>query len=146
MSRWLASVCVLLLAGGVQAQPKPALDLRIPPVTEGTVQSIREIQTAPRNARPTTPAQPDVGLSSDLDTGPLVGSVASRQFGGPPGEKKWHLGSAGTREMQERLEQTGYEVVVKMDDGEMRTFRPRDVARLGIGQRVSVRSGELDPI
>jgi outer membrane lipoprotein SlyB len=87
-----------------------------------------------------------VGLPSDLDTGPLVGSVASRQFGGPPGEKKWHLGAAGTREMQERLEQTGFEVVVKMDDGEQRAFRPRDPSRFGIGQRVSVRSGELEPI
>jgi hypothetical protein len=128
------------------AQPKPSLDLRIPPVTDGVVHSIREVHSAAKGAPRSAPKQQEVGLPSDLDTGPLVGSVVTRPFGGPPDDKKWHFGGSGTPEMRARFADTGYEVVVTMDDGERRTFRPRDPARFRIGQRVTVRSGEPEPI
>jgi hypothetical protein len=32
-----------------------------------------------------------------------------------------------------------------MDDGERRTFRPRDASRFHVGQRVAVEAGELVP-
>jgi hypothetical protein len=116
-------------------------------VTEGVVHSIREIHVGGARPDPQASAsQQPVGLPSDLDQGPLVGAVASRSFGRQPGEPKWKFGAAGTPEMQARMAQNGYEVVVTMDDGEKRVFRPRDPARFGIGQRVSVRAGELEPI
>jgi hypothetical protein len=136
--RWLAAV--LFVATGLQAQ---TLDLRVRPVTEGSVTAIREIHAAGKSTDPLAPQS--VGLPSDLDQGPLVGAVATRSFGRQPGERKWQFGAAGTPEMQARLAQNAYEVVVRMDDGEQRIFRPRDGARFGIGQRVTVRSGELEP-
>jgi len=142
VGRWLMALLLVTADAGAQTR---SLDLRIPPVTEGTVHSIREIHAPTRVGAQAGEQQP-VGLPSDLDTGPVVGSVATRQFGGQPGEKKWNLGAAGTREMQARFAETGYEVVVNVDDGERRTFKPRDPTRFGIGQRVSVRSGELEPI
>lgn len=145
MGRWLLAVLLVVTEAGAQTR---SLDLRIPAVTDGVVHSIREIHLG--NARPDPLAsqqkQQPVGLPSDLDQGPLVGSVASRSFGRQPDEPKWKFGAAGTSEMQARMAQNGYEVVVTMDDGEKRVFRPRDPTRFGIGQRVSVRSGELEPI
>ena len=59
---------------------------------------------------------------------------------------QWQFGAAGTPEMQPWLAEGGVEVIVTMDDGERRTFRPRDPARFHVGQRVSVREGELAPL
>jgi outer membrane lipoprotein SlyB len=48
--------------------------------------------------------------------------------------------------MQPWLSEGGVEVVVTMDDGERRAFRPRDPGRFYAGQRVTVREGELVPL
>lgn len=107
----------------------------------GEIRSIREVHTAPseRNER-TTP-----GTASDLDTGPVVGTVAQFHFGGnSPGT--WTFGAAGTPEMQERLGQTTYEITVAMDAGETRSVRTREAHRYHIGQRVAVRGGQLEPM
>jgi len=107
----------------------------------GEIRSIREVHTAPaeRNER-TTP-----GTASDLDTGPVVGTVAQFHFGGAsPGT--WTFGAAGTPEMQTRLGQSSYEIVVAMDIGESRTVRRSDVHRFRVGQRVALRGGELEPM
>lgn len=107
----------------------------------GEIRSIREVHTAPseRNER-TTP-----GTASDLDTGPVVGTVAQFHFGGnSPGT--WTFGAAGTPEMQTRLGRSSYEIVVAMDIGESRTVRRSDVHRFRVGQRVALRGGELEPM
>jgi hypothetical protein len=141
--RWLLAI----LFGTTAAEAQQSLDLRIRPVTEGVVHSVREVHAASGSGTsPAIAAQGQIGLPSELDSGPVVGSVVSRPFGGASSGGNWHLGAAGTPEMQSRFAGTGYEVVVTMDDGERRVFRPRDPARFGIGERVTVRSGELEPI
>ena len=105
----------------------------------GEVRSIREVggvQSAP---------QVPVGTASGLDTPPVVGSVAQFHFDRGRGEG-WSFGAAGTPEMQERFGETAYEVTVAMDDGERRTVQRRDVGRFHVGQRVALRSGELEPM
>lgn len=107
----------------------------------GEIKSIREVYDPPaeREVRSTP------GSGSDLDTGPVVGTVAQFQFGrGQAGS--WKFGAAGTPEMQARLGQTTYEIVVAMDIGETRTLRRSDVQRFRVGQRVALRAGELDPM
>jgi len=37
-------------------------------------------------------------------------------------------------------------VTVKMEDGEHRVYRVADASRYRIGQRVAVRSGEVEPL
>jgi hypothetical protein len=133
----------LCLTGTVMAQGNPPLDLRLPKVTEGIVVSVREAHVGGEGAAPRAP-QP-VGSPSDIEQAPPVGAVMYLPFGGPSGERAWRTGSAGTPEMQARFAETAYEVIVDMEDGERRTFRPRDPGRFRIGQRVSVRSGELEP-
>jgi hypothetical protein len=109
----------------------------------GQVRSVREVSAAARPAAART--QQTVGSASALDTAPVVGTVARFEFdSGRP--DSWHLGAAGTPEMQLRLGETFYEVTVVMDGGERRTVQRRDGNRFHVGQRVALRSGELEPM
>jgi hypothetical protein len=108
----------------------------------GEIKAIREVSAAGRPAPP--PQRATVGPESDLDTGPVVGTVMQFQWG--KDESKWKFGSAGTPEVQDRLGQTYYEVVVQMDGGDKRMVRRRDVSRFYVGQRVALRSGEIEPM
>ena len=125
-----------------QAQP---LDLRLVPVTQGVVASIREVSLRADRAPPPVATQ-QVGVPSDIEDRPPVGAVLYRPVGPASGDKAWRFGAAGTPEMQATLAQTGYEVEVNMQDGERRVFRTPDAARFRIGQRVTVRSGQLEPL
>ena len=119
------------------------LDLRIPPVTLGNVVSIREVGAAPKRAAPQ--AGTSVGVPTDIEQAPPVGAVIYLPLG-PQSDKNWRFGAAGTPEMQAQFAQSSYEVTVAMDDGERRVFRPREAGRFSVGQRVSVRAGEIEPL
>jgi hypothetical protein len=108
----------------------------------GEIRAIREVSAAGRPAAP--PERHTAGTSSDLDTGPVVGTVMQFHWG--KGESNWQFGAAGTPEIQDRLGQTYYEVVVQMDGGDKRMVRRRDVSRFYVGQRVALRAGEIEPM
>lgn len=111
----------------------------------GQVRAIREVSAA----RPSSVAAPrppaTVGTASAADTAPLVGTVARFEFDRDRPDS-WHLGAAGTPEMRQRLGEIYYEVTVVMDGGERRTVERRDGNRFHVGQRVALRSGELEPM
>jgi hypothetical protein len=107
----------------------------------GEVRSIREVHDRGSDLE----ARSTPGSPSGLDTGPVVGTVAQFRFDRGRAEG-WTFGAAGTPEMQARLGQTSYEVTVAMDVGESRTLRTREAHRFHVGQRVAVRSGELEPM
>ena len=107
----------------------------------GEIRSIREVHE--REAAETTRSTP--GSPQGLDTGPVVGTVAQFRFDRGRAEG-WTFGAAGTPEMQARLGETAYEIIVAMDAGESRTLRRSDAHRFHIGQRVAVRAGELEPM
>lgn len=110
----------------------------------GQVRSVRELSAARPTSEAMRTATSTPGTTSALDTPPVVGTVARFEFdSGRPDE--WHLGSAGTPDMQLRLGEIYYEVTVIMDDGERRTVQRRDGNRFHVGQRVAMRSGELEP-
>ena len=107
----------------------------------GEIRSIREVHGGgTETATRTTPGRP-----SGLDTGPVVGTVAQFHFGAGKADS-WTFGAAGTPEMQARLGETTYEVTVAMDMGERRVLQRRDGNRFHVGQRVALRSGELEPM
>ena len=139
--RWLAAA-IAALAAGVAAQTRPPLDLRLKPVTEGAVTAIVTVDAAATNLPAPNPQNP--GSPSDLSPGAPVGAVVVLPLG-KDSDKTWRFGAVGTPEMQPYLDKTAREVVVTMDDGARRTFRPRDASRFHIGQRVRVRAGELVP-
>jgi hypothetical protein len=143
--RGLLVAALVGLAAVAAAQTRPPLNLKLPPsVTEGAVAAIVSADAA--NTRlPTADAQARTGSAGELSAGPPVGAVAVLPLG-KESDKKWRFGAAGTPEMKPYLDDAAQEVVVVMDDGEKRTFRPRDPARFRVGQRVTVRSGELEPL
>ena len=111
----------------------------------GEVRSVREV-SAVRPASVGTQAVPaTVGTASAADTPPVVGTVARFEFDRDRPDS-WHLGAAGTPEMNLRLGEIYYEVTVVMDGGERRTVQRRDGNRFYIGQRVALRSGQLEPM
>jgi hypothetical protein len=111
----------------------------------GQVRSVREVAAGRPSSETMRLAQSPPGTGSALDIPPVVGTVARFEFdSGRPDE--WHLGSAGTPEMRMRLGEIYYEVLVVMDGGERRTVTIRDGNRFHVGQRVAVRSGELEPM
>jgi hypothetical protein len=111
----------------------------------GQVRSVREVAAGRPQSETMRLAQGQPGTTSALDTPPVVGTVARFEFdSGRPDE--WHLGSAGTPEMQMRLGEVYYEVLVVMDDGERRTVTRRDGNRFHVGQRVALRSGDIEPM
>lgn len=111
----------------------------------GEIRNIREISTAARPAPGPGGAGTTPGSQSDLDSGPVVGTVGQFRFDRGRAEG-WNFGAAGTPEMQARLGETTYEVTVAMDVGERRTLQRRDGNRFHVGQRVALRGGELEPM
>ena len=138
---WLATA-IAGIALSVAAQTQPPLDLRLKPVTEGAVTAIVTVDAAATNLP--APNSQNPGSPSDLSPGAPVGAVVVLPLG-KDSDKTWRFGAVGTPEMQPYLDKTAREVVVTMDDGARRTFRPRDASRFHIGQRVSVSAGELVP-
>ena len=145
--RWLAAAIVCFATDAAAQRIRPQLDLRVKPVTEGVVTSLRTIDTLPKTPPVQgSPGGTQVGPPSDISPPPQVGAVVSLSSPDAQGNRSLHFGAAGTPEMQAYLAKSAQEVVVKMDDGDLRTFRPRDPTRFRAGQRVSVRSGELEPL
>ena len=109
----------------------------------GEIKAIKEVSGVPSGEKVSEP----VGTRSGLDTPPVVGSVAQFHFGaGADRRDRWSFGAAGTPEMQARLGETYYELVVAMDTGEKRTVQRKDGNRFHVGQRVALRQGELEPM
>jgi outer membrane lipoprotein SlyB len=48
--------------------------------------------------------------------------------------------------MQAQIGQSSYEISVQMDSGERRTVQRRDGSRFQVGQRVTLRTGEIEPM
>ncbi len=74
-----------------------------------------------------------------------VGAAIILPLGGGPNEPL-RVGGAGTAEMQATLGENSYEILVRMDGGEYRTVHRRDGARFHAGDRVTMRSGQLEPM
>lgn len=108
----------------------------------GEVRAIREVNASSTGQKPQPGA---MGNPSGVDTPPVVGTVAQFRFGAER-DSGWHFGAAGTPEMQTRLGETTYELVVAMDGGDKRTVQRKDGNRFHVGQRVALRSGELEPM
>jgi len=145
--RLLVAACALSLAATAAAQTAKPLNLNIVPVSDGVITSIREVHLKAGRAAPPAGGNQPVGVPTDIEDAAPVGAVLYRPIGGgvAPSEKSWRIGGAGTPDMQDRFAKSGYDVEVKMDDGERRTFRLPDARQFRIGQRVTLRSGELQP-
>jgi len=111
----------------------------------GTVRSIREVSMR-------TPGRVPEGMTprSTFGQGPgsetnVVGGIFVHSFSaGQQGQTT--VGGVGTPEMQQRLNETSYEINVRMDDGSYRTVNRRDGASFQPGDRVRFTQGSMEKI
>jgi outer membrane lipoprotein SlyB len=85
-----------------------------------------------------------IGSRPGTDDWRVVGAVAYVPVGSGTSNEGWRIGAVGTPEMQSQLGETSYEITVAMDSGERRSVQRRDGLRFQVGQRVTLRSGELE--
>jgi outer membrane lipoprotein SlyB len=144
-----------LLAAAAWAQSDKQLDLRLPPPDApsaggsvcrvcGDIRSIREVHIERPPITQTGVPTEHIGASPGTEDWRVVGAVAYLPLGGGTSQERWRFGAVGTPEMQEQLGESSYEITVLMDGGERRTIRRRDGWRFQVGQRVRLRSGELE--
>jgi outer membrane lipoprotein SlyB len=153
--RRIAAAATAALIGAAWAQPDKPLDLRLPPPEAATggsvckacgeIRSIREVHLG--RSRPTQPGLPSetIGSQAGTEEWRVVGTVAYLPLGGAKDEG-WRVGAVGTPEMQGQFGESSYEIIVAMDSGERRGIQRRDGSRFRVGQRVTLRSGELEPL
>jgi len=99
----------------------------------GEIRSIREVQFEP-NRELNNP-------SNQL----VFGAVVLLPFG-PGGKNDPYVGGIGTQEMAERMGTSGFEIIIRMDDGEMKILQRRDPGSFQVGQRVTVSGGMIAPL
>jgi hypothetical protein len=99
----------------------------------GEIRSIREVRFEP-NRRINTP-------SNQL----VFGAVVLLPFG-PGAREDPYVGGVGTQEMAERMGTSGFEIIIRMDHGELQILQRRDAANFRVGERVTVSGGIIAPL
>lgn len=143
-----AAALLALLSAAAWAQVQipeerfPGIKLDAPPAGAlcnvcGEVTSVREIHLGP-----VAPANPSAARSQGEELW-VVGNVLALPFG-PGKDDGPRVGTAGTPEMNARFAESSFEIAIRMDNGERRTVQRRDGRRFQVGDRVTLRSGELE--
>jgi len=154
-ARRFTAAAAAALVGAAWAQSDKPLDLRLPPPDApsaagsvcracGEISSIREVHIARPLQPQAGPATEYPGSQPGTDDWRVVGTVALLPLGPGSKDERWRVGAVGTPEMQAQLGESSYEVSVRMDSGERRLLLRRDGSRFRVGQRVTLRSGEIE--
>jgi outer membrane lipoprotein SlyB len=98
----------------------------------GSIQSIREAQEARAASPPGTASASPVGLVMYIPLGRKAGAESA------------FVGSAGSRQWQERTTNARYEFIVRMDDGNYRTVSRQGVSDFTVGDRVKVNQLQIE--
>jgi outer membrane lipoprotein SlyB len=158
MAVWLArrtTLLGILFGAAAWAQSDKPLDLRLPPPDApsasgsvckacGEIRSIREIHVGRNVPVPNAAPGDSIGSRPGTDDWRVVGTVAYVPIGSGTSNEGWRVGAVGTPEMQSQFGETSYEITVAMDSGERRSVQRRDGLRFQVGQRVTLRTGEIE--
>jgi hypothetical protein len=132
----------LAASAGAQTAKQP-LDLKFRAESKGTVIAIRDVYASGKG--PAAGAGQPSGSSSGPEQALPVGAVAYWNFG-PGSADGMRVGAVGQGDMQPWLTDHATEILVKMDDGERRSFRPTNPERFQLHERVNVSGGILEPL
>ena len=156
-ARHLAHMAALGASIGATAwaQSDKPLNLQIPPPEASTtgsttcrvcgeIRSIREVHVGRAGSVQVGMPVEQIGSQPGSDDWRVVGAVAYLPLGAGSSNEGWRVGAVGTPEMQAQLGETSYEITVAMDSGERRSIQRRDGLRFQVGQRVTLRTGELE--
>ena len=105
----------------------------------GVIRSIREIQ----NERGRPARMSTAGPRSDLDSPNYVGAVIALPTNSYEGGRPY-VGGVGTPEMQARIAETSYEIIVRLDSGGYVTVQRQDGGSYRVGDRVRVQGVNLE--
>lgn len=110
----------------------------------GVIRSIREIRTERPVPRAGTAADPRASLA--YQTGPgaplLVGPVVVGTWNAS-GQTSSYVGAYGSDKMLEALQQSSWEVIVRLNDGQFTRVEEGDASDLRVGDRVKVVDGKI---
>jgi outer membrane lipoprotein SlyB len=108
----------------------------------GRIAAIREVSTEGRLPGAAVAPVPGGGGQTDITQQNLMGAVIYLPLGGDKAADRPYIGGVGTPEMAARLRTTTYEIVVRLDDGNLRIVRRPDGAAFGVGDRVRWYGGD----
>ena len=156
-ARHLAHMAALGASIGATAwaQSDKPLNLNVPPPEASTagsalcrvcgeIRSIREVHVGRGGAVQVGMPVEQIGSQPGSDDWRVIGTVAYLPLGPGTSDEGWRVGAVGTPEMQAQFGESSYEITVAMDSGERRTIQRRDGLRFQVGQRVTLRTGELE--
>jgi len=156
-ARHLARMAALGASVGATAwaQSDKPLNLQIPPPEASTagsttcrvcgeIRSIREVHIGRPGSVQTGAPVEQIGSQPGTDDWRVIGTVAYLPLGAGSSNEGWRVGAVGTPEMQSQFGESSYEITVAMDSGERRSIQRRDGSRFQVGQRVTLRTGELE--
>lgn len=112
--------------------------------TCGVIRSIREIRSERPIPRAGTAVDPRASLAyqtgpgAPLLVGPVIGGTWSAS-----GQTSSFVGARGSDRMVEALQQSSYEIVVRMNDGSFTRVEEGDASDLRVGDRVKIVEGRI---
>jgi hypothetical protein len=110
----------------------------------GVIRSIREIRTERPVPRAGTATDPRVSLA--YQTGPgaplLVGPVVVGTWNAS-GQTGSYVGAYGSDKMLEALQQSSWEVIVRLSDGQFTRVEEADASDLRVGDRIKIVDGRI---
>jgi len=150
------SSCVALAAWAQSLKIPDFRQLAAPPTAQlkpgercnacGRVLSIREIPLERKANVPQAFQSGGVGTPSGPGGPNLVGAVIYLPLGGESTGRPF-VGGVGTPQMQERFQETTYEIGMRLDDGSLRFLQRPDGSSYQVGDRLRITdSGQLELI
>lgn len=141
----IAAVALMATAFGAGAAPKDEVSPEHAACeTCGVIRSIREIRSerpVPRAGTATDPRASlayQTGPGAPLLVGPVFGSTWTAS-----GQTDTFIGARGSDRMVEALQQTSFEVIVRLSDGSFTRIMEADASDLRVGDRVKIIDGRI---
>ena len=110
----------------------------------GVIRSIREIRTERPVPRAGTATDPRSSLA--YQTGPgaplLIGPVVVGTWNAS-GQTGSYVGAYGSDKMLEALQQSSWEVIVRLNDGQFTRVEEHDASDLRVGDRIKIVDGKI---
>ncbi|MBX9629441.1 MAG: hypothetical protein K2X67_02875 [Burkholderiales bacterium] len=144
VARFGAGIVAFMALGGHAAEKEEVSKAAAACENCGVIRSIREIRTERPVPRAGTATDPRTSLA--YQTGPgaplLVGPVVVGTWNAS-GQTSSYVGAYGSDKMLEALQQSSWEVIVRLNDGQFTRVEEGDASDLSVGDRVKIVDGRI---
>lgn len=144
LTRFGAGVVGLMALAAVAADKEEVSKAAAACENCGVIRSIREIRTERPVPRAGTATDPRASLA--YQTGPgaplLIGPVVAGTWNAR-GQTGSYVGAYGSDKMLEALQQSSWEVIVRLNDGQFTRVEETDASDLRVGDRIKIVDGRI---